>query len=292
MAMEHQRGKSPLFLDMSGIAEDEREQFIRGKVQWMERFFAKLGPEARTDMFGRTPYFPLNQMTKMAIRTGTDCRSDIPGLLAAGLAQAGCANHFAGFHIGMSIGTGWIAGRSAAEDLDGLPEPILDAGEVAGLRSDAYRPLDAMAAAESDRLLRELQTLMFRYDVMIWKRADRLESALARVAELRAEIEAVQAPHAHELVRLKETEAMVLAAEIMLRASLTRTESRLSHFREDCEARDDRDWLAWVDVREERGAPTARRTPIPTPVYSVAEAGKKPVARRARRYVSEPAGRP
>lgn len=85
---------------------------------------------------------------------------------------------------------------------------------------------------------------------------------------------------------------MALAAEIMLRASLTRTESRLSHFREDCDARDDVNWLAWVDVREERGVPAAHKTPIPTPIYSVAEAGKKPVARRTRRYVTEAAPRP
>ena len=52
-------------------------------------------------------------MTKMAIRTGADCRSDVPGLLAAGLAQAGCANHFAGFHIGLCVGNGWIAGLAA-----------------------------------------------------------------------------------------------------------------------------------------------------------------------------------
>ena len=41
------------------------------------------------------------------------------------------------------------------------------------------------------------------------------------------------APHTHELVRLKETEAMLLAARFILGASLFRTESRLSHFRED-----------------------------------------------------------
>ena len=79
----------------------------------MDYFFRKLGYEANTDMFGKTPYYALNQMTKMGIRTGPDCRSDVPGLLSAGLAQAGCANHFAGFHIGLCVGNGWIAGRIA-----------------------------------------------------------------------------------------------------------------------------------------------------------------------------------
>src|SRR5437763_15617058 len=91
------------------------------------------GNESKTDMFGKTPYYALNQMTKMAIRTGADCRSDVPGLLAAGLAQAGCANHFAGFHIGLCVGNGWIAGRSAIEDLDRLPAAHIEADGVGHL---------------------------------------------------------------------------------------------------------------------------------------------------------------
>ena len=120
MAIEKSKGNAPLYLDMSAIPDDMRDYFLRSKVRWMDNFFQKLGGEAKTDMFGKTPYYPLNQMSKMAIRTGADCRSDVPGLLAAGLAQAGCANHFAGFHIGLCIGNGWIAGRSAIEDVDRL----------------------------------------------------------------------------------------------------------------------------------------------------------------------------
>src|SRR5262245_29434788 len=95
MALEKNRGNAPIYLDMSAIPEHMREEFIQSKVKWMDYFFRKLGSEARTDMFGKTPYYALNQMTKMGIRTGADCRADVPGLLAAGLAQAGCANHFA-----------------------------------------------------------------------------------------------------------------------------------------------------------------------------------------------------
>ena len=112
MAMENRKGNTPLYLDMSPIPEHLRDYFIQSKVKWMDNFFRKLGDEAKTDMFGKTPYYALNQMTKMGIRTGADCRSDVPGLLSAGLAQAGCANHFAGFHIGLCVGNGWIAGRS------------------------------------------------------------------------------------------------------------------------------------------------------------------------------------
>ena len=71
MAMENRKGNAPLYLDMSAIPEARlRDYFIRSKVRWMDNFFRKLGEEAKTDMFGKTPYYALNQMTKMGIRTG------------------------------------------------------------------------------------------------------------------------------------------------------------------------------------------------------------------------------
>jgi succinate dehydrogenase/fumarate reductase flavoprotein subunit len=242
----------------------------------MDNFFRKLGDEAKTDMFGKTPYYALNQMTKMGIRTGADCRSDVPGLLSAGLAQAGCANHFAGFHIGLCVGNGWIAGRSAIEDLERLPEPQLDAAEVQALYSETRSPLKTAAAAESDRILRDLQAVMFSWDVGILKREDRLKDAFNRVSTLAEEFKELAAPHTHELVRLKETEAMLMAARFILGASLFRTESRLSHFREDHDARDDANWLVWVDVTESGNGPAFVKTPVPTPYCPVTLPRRKP----------------
>jgi adenylylsulfate reductase, subunit A len=269
MAMEKKKGHDPMYLDMSPIPEPMRDSFIGSKVKWMDYFFRKLGSEAKTDMFGKTPYYALNQMTKMAVRTGPDCRSDVPGLLAAGLAQAGCANHFAGFHIGLCIGNGWIAGRSAVEDLDRLPAAEIDAKQIQMLHEATLKPLAAASEAESDRILRDLQQIMFAYDVGILKSADRLEHARAQVEALTEEFAEIAAPHVHELVRLKETEAMLDAARMILGASLIRTESRLSHFREDFEARDDKNWLAWVDIGENNGEFSFARTPVPTPLCAV-----------------------
>lgn len=268
MALEKKAGNEPLYLDMSGVPAEMRNDFIQSKVKWMDYFFRKLGSEASTDMFGKTPYYALNQMTKMGIRTAPDCRSDIPGLLAAGLAQGGCANHFAGFHIGLCIGNGWIAGRSAVEDMDSASAPGVDPKTVQMLHDETLRPLSDGAEAESDRILRDLQQIMFAYDVGILKRADRLELALEKILMLAARTEEIAAPHVHELVRLKETEAMLLAARLILGASLYRTESRLSHFREDHEQRDDGNWLCWVDLTERGGTPAFRKTPVPTPYCS------------------------
>jgi succinate dehydrogenase/fumarate reductase flavoprotein subunit len=269
MAQEKREGRAPLYLDMSTIPEGIRDEFLHSKVKWMDNFFRKLGSEAKTDMFGKTPYYALNQMTKMGIRTGQDCRSDVPGLLAAGLAQSGCANHFAGFHIGLCVGNGWIAGRSAIEDLDRHNTPPLDGAEVQALYDEVRKPLQSAAQAESDRILRDLQAIMFAYDIGILKHGDRLEEAMGKVVALNDDFANIAAPHTHELVRLKETEAMLLAAQFILGASLERTESRLSHFREDFEARDDANWLVWVDIADRGGKPEFSRTPIPTPLCDV-----------------------
>lgn len=265
MAIEHQKGNTPIYLDMSKVPLEKREYFIRSKVAWMDLFFQKLGPRAKIDMFGKTPYYPQNQMTKMAIRTDSACRSDVPGLLAAGLAQAGCANHFAGFHFGMCIGSGWVAGRSAVEDLDTRRMPELDAAEIAAFRRDSSETIDPDAEHRSGILLRRIQNLMFRYDISVWKHRQRLDGAIAELAEITDAFTDMQAAHTHELVRLQETQAMLLAADIILRASRFREESRMNHFREDFPVRDPA-WHCWVDVHENSG-PRLERTPIPHPLY-------------------------
>ena len=249
MAAEKMKGNDPLYLDMSPIPEAMRDHFIHSKVKWMDYFFRKLGSEANTDMFGKTPYYALNQMTKMAIRTGPDCRSDVPGLLAAGLAQSGCANHFAGFHIGLGIGNGWVAGRSAVEDLDRLAR-----AEVSTLpRSKRSTTRPCSRFVPPPRPSRTASCAICRRSCSPTISASSnaptgLQAAYGKIERLAEDFRELAAPHVHELVRLKETEAMLLAARFILGASLYRTETRLSHFREDFTDRDDANWLVWVDV--------------------------------------------
>jgi succinate dehydrogenase/fumarate reductase flavoprotein subunit len=56
---------------------------------------------------------------------------------------------------------------------------------------------------------------------------------------------------------------MVLNAEMILRASLFRTESRGLHYREDYPRRDDPTWLAWTKVKAEKGKMTLSKEPVP-----------------------------
>jgi succinate dehydrogenase/fumarate reductase flavoprotein subunit len=71
------------------------------------------------------------------------------------------------------------------------------------------------------------------------------------------------AKDSHELRLAHETRNMILNAEMILKTSLYRTESRGQHYREDYPRRNDPEWLVWLKLREEQGLMTVSKEPIP-----------------------------
>lgn len=278
MVMEKKGGKTPIYLDMSLIPEEKRADYLHSAVAWMDFFFKKLGERARIDMFGQSEYYPLFQMTKMGIKTDKECRTHVPGLFAAGLAQASCATHFAGFHIGACNGTGWIAGRSAAGHAQEKTSSRVSEAAVLSLKKNVENSFASGVEAKDDELLLDLQRLIFRYDVSILKSGKSLEDSLSQLQGIREKCRALKAPHAHGFVRLHETECMIDTAEVIFKASKMRRESRLSHMREDFPNRDDKNWLKWILVKERQGQPYLWTEPIATPLIP-AETGRKGLER-------------
>ncbi len=107
------------------------------------------------------------------------------------------------------------------------------------------------------------------YDVCILKEAGRLAAALRTVEELRdAAVPRLRAADGHELAKAHETANMVQVAEMFLRASLARTESRGDHLREDHPRTDMRDWLKWVTLRKDAdGCMQLAGEPVPFDRY-------------------------
>lgn len=58
----------------------------------------------------------------------------------------------------------------------------------------------------------------------------------------------LRAADMHELRLAHETSNMILSAEMKLKASILRTESRCSHFRLDYPELDDKNWNAWINI--------------------------------------------
>ena len=108
------------------------------------------------------------------------------------------------------------------------------------------------------------QNLMLPYYVWLVKHGDRMQAILTPVEFLKNHIvPKLKAKDIHELRLAHETKSMALNAEMMLRASIFRTESRGSHYREDYPRRDDPEWLAWVKLKEDNGEMKLWKEPIP-----------------------------
>jgi succinate dehydrogenase/fumarate reductase flavoprotein subunit len=160
--------------------------------------------------------------------------------------------------------TGARAGLSAAEYALQTEKPTVDENEVAKLKKKVHTPLQRKGGFSPRWVTQILQSIMIPYYIMHIKHEKRLQAALTLMEFLRDHlVPKITAKDPHELRLAHETKNMVLNAELRLRASLFRTESRGSHYREDYPRRDDSTWLAWVLLKDENGTMKVYKKPIP-----------------------------
>jgi len=188
------------------------------------------------------------------------CASNIPGLYAAGDALG---SHMAGgiyTQIGSSLAgsavQGAIAGEAAAEYAAGITSPSIPDARLAEVLDDILAPLRREAGYGPAWVTETLQGVMIPNFVLYVKRAAMMQAALAYVEELRDHhAPMLRAANMHELRLAFETRNMILTAEMKLRASLMRTESRCSHYRLDYPELDDENWRAWINIyKDEDGS--------------------------------------
>jgi len=160
--------------------------------------------------------------------------------------------------------TGHRAGQYAAEFALKAKQTENDKNEVGGLKEGIYEPLRRNGGFSPGFLAQTLQNIMVPYYIMQIKHGQRLQAALTLVEFLQSHMAPrMKARDAHELRMVHEARNMALNAEMVLRASLFRTESRGSHYREDFPDRVDPDWLAWTVLKREQGEMKASKLPIP-----------------------------
>ena len=199
---------------------------------------------------------------------GTDCSTGLPGLYAAGDAlgtmQCGAVYAAPGMALSGASVTGAIAGMSAAAYARKVNETKIDNNQVLKLQKTLQTPLERKGGFSPQYVTRILQNTVIPYFVLYIKKEDRLKAALTIIEFLRDHhVPKLFAKNPHELRLAQETKNMITNAEMRLRASLYRTESRGCHYREDYPHRDDPGWLAWVLLKEENGQMKAIKKPIP-----------------------------
>ena len=173
-------------------------------------------------------------------------------------------------------GRPWPARRCRAPLPERRPHEYAETTSHAGLsqktvtRSTARSMLLCCESADSrpHGSPRHLQGIMIPNFILYVKSEQRLSAALTYVEYLRDHhVPLLIADDEHELRQAHETANMVLNAEMKLRASLMRTESRGSHYREDHPERNDDEWTAWIKIlprrrRQHAAGQTPHRTQL------------------------------
>lgn len=195
-----------------------------------------------------------------------DCSTQVKGLYAAGDClgiRPGYSG--AGFSLAVCAVTGARAGSAAAEYAASAADWELSDEVLREYEEITFGPMKRKGGFGADWVTQNIQNVMFPYYVLLIKNKDRLEAALAQIEFIsRHLVPKLQANDMHELRKCHEVRSMVLNAEMKLRASLERKESRWEHYREDYPYRDDKNWLAWIKLgKDENGDMRVTKVPIP-----------------------------
>ncbi len=197
-----------------------------------------------------------------------ECASSIPGLYAAGDSLAtmfvGAFYSVGGAALANAAVTGTRAGIAAANYALQTKKLRIDEEKLNIFKKSMFKPLERKGGFTPKWVTQVLQNLMIPYFILYVKKGDRIQATLTLVEFLRDHlVPKLIAKDAHDLRLAHETKNMVLNAEMKLRASLFRTESRGTHYREDHPRRVDPDWLAWVLLKKDEGKMKTIKKPIP-----------------------------
>lgn len=181
------------------------------------------------------------------------CESNIPGLYAAGDAlgsyMAGAIYTQIGSSLAGSAVQGAIAGEAAAEYSGTTDFKTISTDKIQTIQNEITAPLERESGYSPAWVTQTLQGIMIPNFILYIKKEKLMQAALAYIEELRDHhMPLLRASDLHELRLAHETANMIISAEMKLKASLMRTESRCSHYRLDYPDMDKDNWQAWINI--------------------------------------------
>lgn len=186
--------------------------------------------------------------------------STIPGLYAAGDAlgsymSGGIYTQIGGSLAGSAV-QGAIAGEAAAlASADVLRIHVAET-RLKQINDEILAPLKREKGYSPAWVTQVLQAVMIPNFVLYIKKERMMNGALAYVEELSEHhVPMLLAEDRHQLRLAHETRNMIVTAEMKLKASLMRKESRCSHFRLDYPEIDNENWQAWINIyKDDQGS--------------------------------------
>ena len=179
--------------------------------------------------------------------------SNIPGLYAAGDAlgsyMAGAIYTQIGSSLAGSAVQGAIVAEAAAQYSKGVTLAVISKTKQKAIETEILAPLKREKGYSPAWVTQTLQGIMIPNFILYIKKESLLKAALAYIEELRDHhLPMLRAADLHELRLAHETANMIINAEMKLKTSIMRKESRCSHYRLDYPDMDTKNWNAWINI--------------------------------------------
>lgn len=202
---------------------------------------------------------PMAHYTLGGIKIDTSCRTNVPGLYAAGEVASNVhgANRLAGNALSETQVFGAKAGEAAAQwahqyDFSGFSHEEV---ETESIRIESFLKTAADPIHPS-QLKERLQTLMWTH-VGIHREEERLREAIQEIERMRkVDLARLSVPLIREFnlprVEALEIQHLIGLAEMVAKTALMRKETRGHHFRSDHPERDDQNWLKHILIGKDK----------------------------------------
>jgi len=264
-------GRGPIYHEPYGVDREAYKEEIIDYESKAEGPWITMLDRAGLDIFNDR----LEQITAYVgarpgggVKIDAGCATSLPGLYAAGDASGcglgGAAYPAGGTGMNKAAVTGHIAGVNAAEYAGKSGAVNIDDAVIERYRDSVFGPLRRRSGFSTDHVTKRVQQTLFPYEVHMVMHEERLNAALTMVGFFRDHLlPRMRAVDLHDLRKAHEARNMVQTAEMILRSSTVRKESRGTFYREDYPDRDDENWLRWVLFKEEEGEMRLWTEPVP-----------------------------
>jgi succinate dehydrogenase/fumarate reductase flavoprotein subunit len=227
-----------VYLDVSSIADEKwkKDRFAFNTREYLiKRYCADKRP---------IPIRPMAHHTMGGIFIGPNGSTSVYGLFAAGEAAGGVhgANRLGGNALTEALVFGRRAGLSTVQFLMEEGKRDVKKENLKHSIANLIKYRDRNRGLHPGEFRNRLRLLMWKYAGVI-RSQDGLERARDSLKELKDQImRECRARDSRELMELWELLGAIQTAEVIIEASILRTESRGSHFRKDYPFQDDISW--------------------------------------------------
>jgi succinate dehydrogenase/fumarate reductase flavoprotein subunit len=211
------------------------------------KMFQRAGLEADDRILDLVEWSPAAPVGRTGPAVNRRFETSMPGLYACG--EAACPDSVV-TGLASAATSGAKAGQSAAAFAREAGSSAPDSGRIEALKERTFAPMRRGKGTDSEHVLLAIQESVIPYDILLIRDGERMRKSLGRIETLRdSEAPLLFACSSHHLRSVHEALNLLTTAEIHLRASLFRKDSRTG-IREDYPFEDNMDWLKFVRARK------------------------------------------